>query len=235
MRKFKYIAITFLMLGLTGCKKEDIEPTQTVAPIEVVKTTEKAEIETTEAVKETGTALEIGEARPLDGNITVINSDEDGNNTYIIEETKVADDGSIKNEIYVITDTEDEYKEEKVNIIKDEDGNISSDNEVYNKYIDAQKDTMVPYDFESKDAEVTETLSVEEVNNLQQDVLDSMDEALCKDTLDMTRFALKIDVKDLAAGGHTEFSSITDEMIDNMPEEELWELNAKVVKAVRGY
>lgn len=54
----KIIAITFLLCCLTGCTKDETLPTETPAPIEVIKPTETQPIET-EPIKETAEALEI--------------------------------------------------------------------------------------------------------------------------------------------------------------------------------
>lgn len=55
----KLLTITFLLLTLSACSKEDTNPTQTVSPIETIKPTETQPIETSEAEK--AEELEIAE------------------------------------------------------------------------------------------------------------------------------------------------------------------------------
>lgn len=75
----KIIAITFLLFTLAGCSEEDTLPTETPAPIEVIKPTETQPVETS-AVKETVPDIIIDSLDDLPiTEIEVITVDEDGN------------------------------------------------------------------------------------------------------------------------------------------------------------
>lgn len=222
----KLLTITFLLLTLSACSKEDTNPTQTVSPIETIKPTETQPIET-EPIKETSEALEIDSVpyntSPKDV-IKITGQDENGNMMIEVEDVEVDTDGKLTVKKYEgYKDENDEMHLEEV--VADSSGTESENNESsLSEYI-VQDDSELP----------TETLSIDEVNQLQQDTLDGMDAILHQDTIDMMRMSVKTDVKNLVEEGHTEFAEYTDEKIDNMSEEELSILNIKCVKAIRGY
>lgn len=223
------LGIAVLALGITclaGCSKEEIVPTQTEQSIEAIQPTEIVEIET-EPEKETSEALIIDSVpyntSPKDV-IKITGQDENGNMMVEVEDVEVDTDGKLTVKKYEgYKDENDEMHLEEV--VTDSSGTESENNESsLSEYI-VQDDSELP----------TETLSIDEVNQLQQDTLDGMDAILHQDTIDMMRMSVKTDVKNLVEEGNTEFEGITDEMIDNMSEEELSILNIKCVKAIRGY
>lgn len=222
----KLLTITFLLLTLSACSKEDTNPTQTVSPIETIKPTETQPIET-EPIKETSEALEIDSVpyntSPKDV-IKITGQDENGNMMIEVEDVEVDTDGKLTVKKYEgYKDENDKMHLEEV--AADSSGTESENNESsLSEYI-VQDDSELP----------TETLSIDEVNQLQQDTLDGMDKVLSQQTIDMIRETVKIDIKNLTEDGNTEFAGITDEMVDAMSEEELGELNSRIIKTLRGY
>lgn len=150
----KIIAITFLLFSLTGCTKDDNLPTETPAPIEVIKPTETQPIET-EPKKETSEALEIDSVpyntSPKDV-IKITGQDENGNMMIEVEDVEVDTDGKLTVKKYEgYKDENDEMHLEEV--VADSSGTESENNESsLSEYI-VQDDSELP----------TETLSIDEV------------------------------------------------------------------------
>lgn len=221
----KIIVLAILSVCLVGCGKDETSET-VYESIQAIQPTE-SQINPTEPEKETSEALEIDSVpyntSPKDV-IKITGQDENGNMMIEVEDVEVDTDGKLTVKKYEgYKDENDEMHLEEV--VADSSGTESENNESsLSEYI-VQDDSELP----------TETLSIDEVNQLQQDTLDGMDAILHQDTIDMMRMSVKTDVKNLVEEGHTEFAEYTDEMIDNMSEEELSTLTMKCVKAIRGY
>lgn len=212
------IIITLAISSLVGCGKDEVI-TETQSPIQAIQPTEIVEIET-EPEKETSEALIIDSVpyntSPKDV-IKITGQDENGNMMIEVEDVEVDTDGKLTVKKYEgYKDKNDEMHLEEV--VTDSSGTEQSLSEY-------QDDSELP----------TETLSIDEVNQLQQDTLDGMDKVLSQQTIDMIRETVKIDIKNLTEDGNTEFVGITDEMVDAMSEEELGELSSKIIKTLRGY
>ena len=109
---------------------------------------------------------------------------ENGNMMVEVEDVEVDTDGKLTVKKYEgYKDENDEMHLEEV--VEDSSGTESENNESsLSEYI-VQDDSELP----------TETLSIDEVNQLQQDTLDGMDAILHQDTIDMMRMSVKTDVK----------------------------------------
>lgn len=79
-----------------------------------------------------------------------------------------------------------------------------------------------------------ETLSIDEVNEVQDKVAQEIDKITYQDAIDNMRMSCKTEVANLKAD-YPELAEITDEMIDSMSEDELGALTSKIVKIKRGY
>ena len=221
----KIIVLAILSVCLVGCGKDETSET-VYESIQAIQPTE-SQINPTEPEKETSEALEIDSVpyntSPKDV-IKITGQDENGNMMIEVEDVEVDTDGKLTVKKYEgYKDENDEMHLEEV--VTDSSGTESENNESSLSEYTVQDDSELP----------TETLSIDEVNQLQQDTLDGMDKVLSQQTIDMMRETVKIDIKNLTEDGNTEFAGITDKMVDAMSEEELEELSSKIIKTLRGY
>lgn len=117
----KILLITFILLGLTGCSKDETLPTETPAPIEVIKPTETQPIETV-PIEETAPDLVIDSLDDLPTTeIEIATIDEDG-------EMKSLTNSSDKiGEIYIKSENEEQIK--NIDIMENMDNDDGTETE----------------------------------------------------------------------------------------------------------